>query len=183
MFTLNKKLETDVEINGIIYPINMAFNNVIDFLEILENKTLPEIEKITLGINQLLGLIPVIEIKDLIKVFESLVINFIQDSEKEISLDLEGNPVPPKTVKPITDLKHDAPFIFASFKQAYGIDLVAEQGKLDWRLFKIYLRELPDDTRIKQIIQIRNEKLPTGKNMASERERLMKLKKIYALPE
>ena len=183
MFELNKKLETEIEINGKIYPVNMAFNNIMDFLEIIDQPAVSDLEKMYYGLHQLLGTVPELTQPELFKVFDEIITNFIQDEKKEVIVDLEGNPMPVKKEKPVQDLKHDAPYIFVSFKQAYGIDLTCEQGKLDWRLFKIYLRELPDDSRLKQIIQIRTQKLPSGKHMAKERERINKLKKIYALPE
>lgn len=183
MFALNKKLETEIEINEKVYPINMAFNNVMDFLEIVDDPGIDDLEKVYFGLHQLLGTVPNLTQPELFKVFDEIMTNFIQDEPKEVVVDLEGNPMPIKKEKPVQDLKHDAPYIFVSFKQAYSIDLIAEHGKLDWRLFKIYLRELPDETRLKQIVQIRMQKLPSGKHMAKERERINKLKKIYALPE
>ena len=183
MFELNKKLETEIEINGQIYPLNMAFNNVMDFLEIVGNASLNGLERMHYGLYQLLGTVPELTAEELFKVFNEILTNFIQDGEQEVEVDLGGNPMPIKKEKPVQDLKHDAPYIFVSFKQAYGIDLIEEQGKLDWRLFKIYLRELPDDSRLKQIVQIRVQKPPTGKGTAKERERMQKLKRIYALPE
>ena len=183
MFQLNKKLETEIEINEQIYEINMAFNNVLDFLEIIENPNLPDIEKIRFGLYQLLGEVPDLNPMELFKVFDEIIVNFIQEEQIEILSDLEGNPMPVKKEKPVQNLKLDAPYIFVSFMQAYGINLIEQQDKLDWRLFKIYLRELPDDSRMKQIIQIRTQKLPTGKHATQERERLNKLKRIYALPK
>jgi len=183
MFELNKKLETEVEIKGQVYSVNMAFDNIMNFIEIVDNIHLHDLEKIHLGLKQLLGAIPELSTDELVKVFNGIITNFIHGDKKEVAVDLEGNPMPIKVEKPIQDLKLDAPYIFVSFKQAYGIDLIAEQGKLDWRLFKIYLRELPEETRMKQIMGIRSQKLPSGKSMAKERERISKLKRIYALPE
>ena len=183
MFLINKKLETEIGINGKIYQINMTFNNIMDFLEIMDNQNISDIEKIHFGLHQLLGEIPELEPADLLKVFDEIIVNFIQEEKIEVPVDLAGNPMPVKKEKPVQDLKHDAPYIFVSFKEAYGIDLIEEQDKLDWRLFKIYLRELPDDSRLKQIIQIRVQKLPSGKHATKERERLAKLKRIYALPD
>jgi len=183
MFGINKKFETEIDINGKIYPINMAFNNIMDFLEIMDNPELTDMEKIHYGLYQLLGEIPDLQPENLLKVFDEIVANFIREEKIEVPVDLTGNPMPVKKEKPVQCLKFDAPLIFVSFKQAYNIDLIAEQDKLDWRLFKIYLQELPDDSRLKQIIQIRVQKLPSGKHASKERERLSKLKRIYALPD
>ena len=183
MFRINKKLETEIDIDGKIYQINMAFNNIMDFLEIMNNPKLADIEKIHYGFYQLLGEVPELEPEELLRVFEDIIRNFIQDEIMEVPVDLEGNPMPVKKEKPVQDLELDASYIFVSFKQAYNIDLIDEQDKLDWRKFKVYLRELPDDSRLKQIINIRVQKLPTGKHAAKERERISKLKRIYALPD
>ena len=183
MFAFNEKLETEIELDGTIYPLQLAFDNVMNVLELLGDVHLSDLEKVQVGLHRLLGVIPELEVDALVRLFNAIVEHFIQGTQKEEDVDLNGDPMPVGARTAVYDLKHDGAIIFASFKQAYGIDLVAEQGKLDWRLFKVYLRELPDETRFKQVVGIRMQKLPTGKHMAKERERIQKLKRIYALPE
>jgi hypothetical protein len=85
------------------------------------------------------------------------------------------------TSKQLYDLKQDAEYIYASFLQEYGIDLIDMQGKLRWEKFLALLSGLRDNTRFKEIVGIRAAELPRGKGMEKERKRLRKLKRIYAL--
>ena len=39
--------------------------------------------------------------------------------------------------------------------QAYGIDLIEQQGKLHWRKFKALLSGLPENTQFKRIVSVR----------------------------
>jgi len=183
MFTLNEKLETEIEISGDVYEVDMSFDNVMLFLEIMEDPTLTDPQKVYYGIYTLLGCELEIEMDEQVKVFHSLLENFVNAGEKkEANVDLEGNVMPTAAKPPSYDLKQDAEYIYSSFRQAYGMNLFEEQGKLDWREFKILLRDLPDDTKLKQVIDIRVRPYPKGKGMGDERKRLKELKRHYALP-
>ena len=183
MFEINKKLETEIDLNGTIYPLKLSFDRVMNVLELMKSSKLNDLQKVQFGLKHLLGVVPDLTVEDLFRVFNGILEHFIRDEEREKEVDLNGDPMPVRVMKPTYDLKKDAKLIYVSFKQAYGIDLLAEQGKLDWRLFKIYLHELPDETRFKQVVNIRTQKLPTGKGVQKERERVIKLKRLYALPE
>ena len=52
------------------------------------------------------------------------------------------------TQKKIMDFRHDGAYIYASFRQAYGIDLIAERGKLSWHRFINLLDGLPEKTKL-----------------------------------
>ena len=183
MFALNEKLETEIEISGDVYEVDMSFDNVMLFLEIMEDLTLTDAQKVYYGIFTLLGCELEIEMEEQIVVFQSLLEKFVNAGEKkEADVDLEGNEMPTASVPKSYDLKEDAQYIYTSFRQAYGINLFEEQGKLDWREFKILLRDLPDDTKLKQVIDIRVRPYPKGKGMGDERKRLKELKRHYALP-
>lgn len=81
------------------------------------------------------------------------------------------------------DFELDGEYIYASFLQAYGIDLLEEQGRLHWKRFIALFQGLPDDTKIREIMRIRATDLPTPtKYNQKERQTLMELKAYYALP-
>ena len=76
----------------------------------------------------------------------------------------------------------DAPYIYAAFRQTYGINLLEERGKLHWWEFNALLQGLGEDTRFVQIVQIRQRPLPKpDKHNREEIARLVKLKHEYAL--
>ena len=58
------------------------------------------------------------------------------------------------------DFEQDFHAIYAAFKQAYGIDLLKERGKMHWTIFDALLEYLPEDTRFSQIVGIRAMPLP-----------------------
>ena len=82
----------------------------------------------------------------------------------------------------VFDFSQDAGYIYASFLQAYGIDLYKARGKLHWLAFIDLFNGLPEDTQMAKIIAIRARPVPkpNGHNselIASE----MRLKAQFAL--
>ena len=182
MFELDIKLETELELDGTIYPVNMAFDNVMKLFKILENPILMDGDKIYKGIYQLLGTNLDLEAEQQVEVFHYLLDNFVnQGNKKETVVDLEGNPMPIKKQAPTQDLKHDASYIYNSFRQAYNMNLFEEHGKLDWREFLSLLRGLPDDTEYKKIIDIRTRPYQKGKGTSEANRKLKEAKRAYAL--
>lgn len=84
---------------------------------------------------------------------------------------------------PILDFEEDGDYIYASFMQDYGIDLVKEQGRLPWKKFLYLFNGLSADTKIKQVMRIREMEVPefNGKN-AKQIQEINELKSYYALP-
>lgn len=118
-------------------------------------------------------------------------IKVIRPTDAAPRYDLEGNVLPTKNDpeededgddSPPFSFKYDGDYIFASFMQAYGIDLIEQQGKLSWRKFNALLSGLPSDTKLAQVMEIRAWK-PSDTKDKKERERMRKLQKIYALPD
>ena len=80
------------------------------------------------------------------------------------------------------DFEQDAALIYAAFRQAYGIDLHAEIGRMHWLTFLALLEGLPGDTRFSDVVSIRVRPLPDPtKTNAKERAELMRLKQKYAV--
>lgn len=83
----------------------------------------------------------------------------------------------------VLDFGQDAEYIYASFLQAYGLDLIEQRGKLHWKKFFALFEGLPDDTKIRQIMRIRSAEPPRPNKYNQEEIRsLMELKSYYALP-
>jgi len=183
MFELDEKLETVFELNGEHYEVNMAFDNVMKLFKLMENPLFTDEERIYEGIYQLLGNELDLEFESQVKVFHYLLEHFVnQGKEKTVDVDLDGNPMPVKKQQPTQDLKHDASYIYNSFRQAYGINLFEEQGKLDWREFLSLLRGLPEDTEYRKIIDIRTRPYQKGKGTGEVNRKLKEAKRACALP-
>lgn len=82
--------------------------------------------------------------------------------------------------KRIYDFSVDEPYIYASFLQAYNMDL--RQVQLHWWDFKALLSALPQETVFEKVIQVRGAEIGP-KLPKEEKERLCRLKQFYALPE
>jgi len=178
-----EKLETEVEIEGIVYPVDMAFDNIMLLLEMMNDGSLSNGEKVFYGIYALLGTELEMDFDKQVMIFDKLIENFVhQDQPQEAQVDLEGNIMPTVKKKQTYDLRHDESYIYTSFRQAYQMDLEKEQGKLDWRKFKILLRDLPENTKLKQVIDIRMRDYPKGKHASDERRKLKELKRTFAIP-
>jgi len=66
--------------------------------------------------------------------------------------------------------------------QDYNIDLFEMQGKLHWHKFLTLLNSLSKDTKLVEVINIREQEVPPPtKHNAKERQRIMELKRIYRL--
>lgn len=96
---------------------------------------------------------------------------------------IAGRPRPKVGAQKILfDFEEDGEYIYASFMQAYGIDLIEQQGKLPWNRFMALFQGLPSGTKIKEIMRIRDMDVPApnGKNQ-KEIQQITELKMYYAL--
>ncbi len=83
----------------------------------------------------------------------------------------------------LMDFHYDDAYIYASFRQAYGIDLIEERGKLPWRKYIDLLDGLPDKTKLKEVMRIRAMEIPTPtRTNQKEIQNIIELKSYYALP-
>lgn len=185
MFTLNYPIEDKIEINGKSYAVNMSFDNVMRFFDMTNDDELSDADKVEIGVKMFLGASFSCPFEDLEAIYNHFCTSLFLPKESNIQLDRLGNPMPTKGEEEeeiVLCLKHDVEAVYASFIQAYNIDLIEQQGKLHWLKFKALLDGLPEDTALMRIIDIRTRDLPSGKGSEKARQELMKLKKQYALP-
>lgn len=188
MLSLGYPTENEIEINGKVYPVDMSYDNIIRLFDLLEDKTIEELHKVFIGMKMLLDCNVLKEdetcdLETFIAAFVTIKTEFIIDKGNgEPLVDLQGNPMPQPKSKELYSLNHDADYIYASFVQAYGIDLIEVQGELDWRKFNALLQGLPSDTRFKEVVDIRQRPFATGKGSQKENKNLRDLKNMYALP-
>lgn len=177
-------LTETVEIDGKTYKLNMSFDNVLRLIDMLNDKQLDDITQIETGLYMLLGVELDYPIEKKEEIFYQIFYETIgKEVEENIPVDIEGNPMPAKKEEKVYSIKQDAPYIYASFYQDYGIDLYEMQGKLHWEKFKALLEGLRPDTKFKEIVNIRTMELPTGKGTEKQRKHIRELKEIYKLEE
>lgn len=188
MFSLYYKPEDFVEIDGKKFFVNVCFDNILKLIDMTRDKTLAPNYKIVLGIKMLFGRetdllqLPFEQLNEVFLSVFKLYVNEGKEPEKQV--DLAGNPLPPEYQKDkenFYSLKQDAEYIFASFMQAYGIDLVEQQGKLHWFKFQALLAGLPENTKFRQVVSIRMWKKPSKSD--TEESQMRELQEIYKLAD
>lgn len=191
MFLLNQELDDTVTINSREIELDLSFDNVLDVFDVFK-ETADESQKIYAAVLLLTGekVIDELSGEEISMVLSKALDDHIKtdNSQEFVEYDLAGNPM--KRVNDSNDedknkiisLEWDAEYIWTSFIQAYNIDLHQESGILHWRKFKALLRDLPQETKIKQIIEIRSWK-PDKDTTTEERNRMAKLQEEYELPD
>lgn len=187
MFSLAYPIEDEIEVNGQKVPIHTAFDVVLRVLDVLQDPQLSETGKLRIILQLFFGKeTEFLELpaEDQATLFHQVFSMYVKQEEKKVSYDLQGNPLPEyeEDTKACYSLKEDAPYIYASFMQAYGIDLLEEQGKLHWFKFQALLSGLPEDTKFRQVVAIRMWEKPSKSKNAHEKQ-MRELQKIYALPD
>ncbi|HFE9852688.1 TPA: Gp15 family bacteriophage protein [Enterococcus faecalis] len=177
---LNDPLPYSFEFEGKEYPLNLAFDRVLDVFDILSDDRMLLKDKINTCLKILVGSLDM-DIEMQCFMFLQIYENYIMFGEKaEVITDELGNIMPTKSVPKDMDLKYDAKYIYASFRQI-GINLFEEQGRLSWEEFQVLLETLPEDTPIQKVKSIRNWKPQKGES-SEHKEQMRKLQKRYALP-
>lgn len=190
MLDISRKLSDKLVIDDKEYLLNLSFDNVLRLFEMWRDEDVPEFVKPHFGIRILTGeTLEDFTVEEMSEVFnevfeEHISLSTVEDNHVEY--DLAGNPM--KTTasnsgqeKAPYDIRFDGDYIYASFLQAYGIDLFDVQGELHWKKFNALLSGLPEGTKFMEVIKIRKWKPQKG-DSAEYKEEMRRLQKDYALP-
>ena len=190
MLDLSRKLTDKLVIDDKEFPLNLSFDNVLRLFEMWRDEDVPEFVKPHFGIRILTGeTLEDFTVEEMSEVFnevfeEHISLSTVEDNHVEY--DLAGNPMKTtasngKQEQAPYDIRYDGDYIYASFLQAYGIDLFDVQGELHWRKFNALLSGLPEGTKFMEVIKIRKWKPQKG-DSAEYKEEMRRLQKDYALP-
>jgi hypothetical protein len=174
MLSLTDTPLSAIKFDGETYQINLAFDNVIKYLELVEddseNKEL-EALKLFFG-DQEIPLDP-----DFIETSFKLINETITKSayQGNPSKDWSMNIAP----QHIYSYEQDADAIYSSFMMQYHIDLLKERGKMHWCVFRALFDGLCEDTPIQRIIELRQKNLTDVSD--EQRGKVMQLQQYYAL--
>ncbi|WDF02959.1 Gp15 family bacteriophage protein [Shouchella hunanensis] len=183
MFSLAYSLTDEIEIGEQSYKLDMSFDNIIRLIDMIGDAELDDDIKVETGLEMLIGTSLELDLSTKSKVFHQIFEKAVAQKELKPCLDRQGNPMPESESAKVYSLSQDAEYIYASFMQDYGIDLFEQQGKMHWNKFKALLSGLRNDTKFKEVVQIRTSDLPKGKGTEKERQRMSELKKTYELKE
>ena len=190
MLDLSRKLTDKLVIDDEEFPLNLSFDNILRLFEMWRDEDVTEFVKPHFGIRILTGeTLEDFTVEEMSKVFnevfeEHISLSTVEDNHVEY--DLAGNPMKTtasngKQEQAPYDIRYDGDYIYASFLQAYGIDLFDYQGKLHWKKFNALLSGFPEGTKFMEVIKIRKWKPQKG-DSAEYKEEMRRLQKDYALP-
>ena len=165
---LNDRLITEVVYRGKRYRLKPWVRNVLDAIDALHDDGISPEDGIDVALRCLVpGRVPRKAV-DKHALLEAIFTAFNGSDEK------------PKAEKPSISLAQDAALIVAAFRQAYGIDL--QRDPLHWNTFQALLAAIPSDTRLGEVISLRNRPIPKPtKDNAEERAALMKAQAAVAI--
>lgn len=177
---LNDPLVTSFIFEDVEYSIDLSFDNVLDVFDVFGDEDLRTIDSAEICLALLLGddVVPTLDL------WNYVYSEFLHvDNKQSIEYDRKGNPMPiQKESKKAVDYSKDAGYIYASFRQAYNINLYHEQGKLQWREFEALLNGLPSETILQRIVKIRMWE-PSKDEPGEYKQAMRDLQEIYALEE
>lgn len=190
MLDLSRKLTDKLVIDDKEFPLDLSFDNILRLFEMWRDEDVPEFVKPHFGIRILTGeTLEDFTVEEMSEVFnevfeEHISLSTVEDNHVEY--DLAGNPMKTtasngKQEQAPYDIRYDGDYIYASFLQAYGIDLFDVQGKLHWKKFNALLSGLPEGTKFMEVVKIRKWKPQKG-DSAEYKEEMRRLQKDYALP-
>ncbi|HNX63460.1 MAG TPA: Gp15 family bacteriophage protein [Candidatus Limiplasma sp.] len=153
-----KVLIRSIVVDGIIYPVDPDFRTVLACVRVYNDPEKPDLEK-ALYVAQrfFLGNVP----PDMGQAFS----DFLRDESQED----DG--------EQLMDFELDAGVIYASFRQQYGINLMADS--LHWYEFRALLSGLTEDTPFGQRVHIRSMDINDVPEKA--RGKLRKLKEALSI--
>jgi hypothetical protein len=164
----------DYKWNGLVIDVNLAFDNVLMLLELMQDEAFKPHERLYIGFE-------IFTEQEVSEQFDvtSRVDFMIKMMRDLLDLDLEKEqddaPVP------TFDFFEDAGRIYASFLYDYNIDLYARQGKMGWSDFLQLLENLSEDTQVQKAIGYRKMKVPRRTEYNKEEiKNIEDMKKKYA---
>lgn len=195
MLDLSRKLTDELVLGDDVYPMNIAFNKVLKVMELINDDEFEDIYKPYLAIQIFtdVDFTEALTPEQATAIFKLIFeehIRIIPAKDSSPVLDLAGNPIKSKIRSRsqsedgelLFSLKYDAEYIYSSFMQAYGLDLIDAQNTLHWKKFNALLNGLPSDTKFAEVLKIRSYKPQKG-DSKKYKESMKQLKKEYALPK
>lgn len=156
MLRLTDDLRRGFKIGDTIYKVDLAYDNVLRFYELLDDDHFSAIEKAQTAFEMFFGFAPGPDDDEYVAgAFEGIAKYLSEDPYEDTNAnvtDLAGNDFAPTKYY---SFSQDAGAIYASFREQYGINLIEEQGKLQWDEFKALFAGLGPKTYFQRIVSIR----------------------------
>lgn len=177
MLSLTKELEHSFEYKGQHYELDLSFDNVLRWYELLEDDGIDDYGKVSMAFEMFYNACALDS--DLLVTGVDAIADYIHQEPYGHYEDNTGV----GTSDPIRyySYSQDADAIYSSFVEQYGIDLIEQQGKLHWDKFKALMAGLNDKTYFRRILSIRMR--DTQGMEGQEVANMMELKQYYELDD
>ncbi|MDO5716375.1 MAG: Gp15 family bacteriophage protein [Tissierellia bacterium] len=173
-------MPTTMQVNGKEVDIRTSYRAWILVEQLLMDKEIDEIEK-AISLLDIVFYDPISVapfFKEILPQITQFCMACSEATTTEGDLDRKKIDSPP-IKKPVLDYDYDASLIYASFLAEYGIHLTRED--LHWWEFRALLLNL-HSSKYAEVLGIRAQEIPSDAS-DWERNRLLKLKNIYDLPD
>lgn len=191
MFSLTERNPDVYRWQGVDIELNLAFDNVLVFLDMFGDETIPMDARIKLALAMLVVdteiLKPIAEHDKLLDFTWDLLRDKLNiDMRKEVEpvkADNQDDEEEQDEPVPVFDWKEDAGYIYSSFLYDYGIDLIEQQGKMTWDRFHTLFNSLSDKSKMGEAMYYRSCPIPKKEKGSDneERKRIIKMKEYYML--
>lgn len=191
MFSLTERSPDVYRWQGVDIELNLAFDNVLVFLDMFGNDSLPMETRVKLTLSMLVVdqsiLTPIAEHDKLLDftwdmLRDKLNIDMRKEAEP-VKADNQDNEEEQDEPVPVFDWKEDAEYIYSSFLYDYGIDLIEQQGKLTWDRFTALFNSLSEKSKMGEAMYYRSCPIPKKEKGSDneERKRIINMKEYYML--
>lgn len=203
MIDLSRGFRDELIIDDVVYPLDLSFGNVLRLLDMVHSDDVLVYLQPLLALRMLISdeqlasdLLDQIDLEIALKIFKEVVDEHIVIKQAKASIpvyDLAGNLVEKRMKQssiddeeedeenPLFSLKYDGDYIYASFLQAYNIDLIEVCDSLHWQKFNALLNGLPNGTKFVEVLKIRSWREQESDSV-EYRQSMYKLQEEYALP-
>ncbi|PHB88177.1 hypothetical protein COE98_20980 [Bacillus wiedmannii] len=188
MFKLTEREYDFYTWNGVRLELNLAFDNILLLFDLFEDESINEHLKTDIALNMLV--VDKVDINQLDAERKSMLLLDILKDRLDIDLRLlmkkkiEEKEEEKAPTIPTVDFVVDAERIFSSFLFDYNVDLIEQQGKMQWNKFMALFRNLSNKSPMGQALHYRTCDIPPkDKTNGDERKRIKKMKEMYELPK
>ncbi len=157
------------------YTVNPSYDIVLDLQKMYGDSRLNDVDKINTALRMLIVRPKRIHMStnQKMNLLQAIYDQCIQIPERHS----------PKNQQKVFDFEFDGEYIYSSFMEDYGIDLIEQRGKLHWKKFLALFQGLSEKTKIREVMKIRSMEIPQlNRHNRKEIQSIMELKSYYALP-
>ena len=160
--------------NGLIIEVNLAYDNVLTLLELLQDEDFKPHERLYIGFELFTD-------DETAERFDAETrVAFMVDMMRDL-LELDIQKDTDDMSIPAFDFMEDAGRIYSSFLYDYQIDLYQKQGVLSWADFLQLLENLSEETQFQKAVGYRTMKVPRRTEYNKEDvKHIEDMKKKYA---